>query len=194
MALPLIPAAGAALMKALGAAKAIGGAAASAGGRMAGSKMIKTALAKGFGNEAGKITAGSLATRLAPDIAFGGLAAIQTPGDLGDKLIAGGTQAIGGGLGGGLVTGLTGGRLGMLGELAGGYGGDMLGYSVGENLLRAKDKLSGGAGESPFEKMSREEQQRFADSIRNETLQGLGLGIGYLPGAQDQYLADLGMG
>ena len=31
---------------------------------------------------------------------FGGLAALQTPGDIGDKLIAGTTSALGGGLGG----------------------------------------------------------------------------------------------
>ena len=43
---------------------------------------------------------GQLALRLAPDVFFGGLAAVQTPGDLADKLVAGGAQAIGGGLGG----------------------------------------------------------------------------------------------
>ena len=37
--------------------------------------------------------------RLAPDIFFGGLATATTPGDLGDRLIAGGTQFLGGGLG-----------------------------------------------------------------------------------------------
>ena len=82
----------------------------------------------------------------------------------------------------------------MLGELVGGYGGDMLGMAVGDNIQRAKDKLTGGEGLTAYERMSRDEQQRFANSIRNETLAGLGLGIGYLPGAQDQYLADLGMG
>ena len=151
------------------------------------------ALRRGFMDEAGKVTAKSIGGRLAPDIAFGTLAAFQTPGDLGDKLIAGGTQALGGGLGGAVVTGATGGKLGMLGELVGGYGGDMLGYGVGENLLRAKDKLSGGEGLSPFERMSKEQQQEFADQIRNQTLQQAGLGIGYLPGAQDQYLASLGL-
>jgi hypothetical protein len=153
------------------------------------------ALKRGFMDEKlGVPTMQSIAGRLAPDVAFGALAAVQTPGDLTDKLIAGGTQALGGGLGGALVTGATGGKLGMLGELAGGYGGDMLGYTVGENLLRAKDKLSGGEGLSPFERMSKEQQQEFANQIRNETLQNMGLGVGYLPGAQDQYLASLGLG
>ena len=152
------------------------------------------AFRRGLADQAGKVTAASVAGRLAPDLAFGALAAAQTPGDLADKLIAGGTQALGGGLGGVAVTGATRGKLGMLGELAGGYGGDMLGYAAGENLLRAKDKLAGGEGLSPFERMSKDQQQQFAEQIRNQTLQQMGLGVGYLPGAQDQYLASLGMG
>ena len=39
--------------------------------------------------------AGEVALRVVPDIGFGVLAGVQTPGDLGDKLIAGGTQAAG---------------------------------------------------------------------------------------------------
>ena len=35
-----------------------------------------------------------------PDAAFGLMSAAMTPGDLGDKLIAGGSTAIGGSLGG----------------------------------------------------------------------------------------------
>ena len=157
-------------------------------------RMAGNALLRGMQDQAGKVTAQSVLGRLAPDMAFGMLAAAQTPGDLGDKSIAGITQALGGGLGGAFITGSTGGKLGMLGELVGGYGGDMLGMAVGDNIQRAKDKLTGGEGLTAYERMSRDEQQRFANSIRNETLAGLGLGIGYLPGAQDQYLADLGMG
>ena len=44
--------------------------------------------------------AGEVALRVVPDIGFGVLAGVQTPGDLGDKLIAGGSQAMGGILGG----------------------------------------------------------------------------------------------
>ena len=43
---------------------------------------------------------GEIAMRLVPDVGFGVLAAVQTPGDMGDKLIAGTTSAVGGSLGG----------------------------------------------------------------------------------------------
>jgi hypothetical protein len=82
----------------------------------------------------------------------------------------------------------------MLGDLAGGYGGDMLGIAVGDNLQRGKDVLMGGKGQTAFERMGEKEQQRFANQIRNETLMNLGIGPGYLPGVQDQYLAELGLG
>ena len=42
---------------------------------------------------------------------LGGLAAAQTPGDLGDKLIAGSTQALGGALGGVGLTAATGAKV-----------------------------------------------------------------------------------
>ena len=76
------------------------------------------------------------------DILFGGLAAAQTPGDIGDKLIAGGSQAIGGGLGGvGLTAAIGPQRLGkyrFLTDMAGSVGGDMAGFAIGENLMRGK--------------------------------------------------------
>ena len=85
------------------------------------------------------------------------------------------------------TTGLTGGRLGMLGEFAGGYGGDVAGMMIGDNLQRGKDKIMGGKGQTAYERMSAEQQKQFADQIRNETLMSMGIGPGYLPGVQDQY-------
>ena len=52
------------------------------------------------GDPTKKVDLADLAGTFGFDLLFGGLAAAQTPGDIGDKLIAGGTQAIGGGLGG----------------------------------------------------------------------------------------------
>ena len=128
------------------------------------------------------------------DAFFGGLAAAQTPGDLGDKLIAGASQAIGGGLGGVGLTAATGakGGTGLLLDMVGSVGGDYAGMAVGDNLMRAKDQLSGGKGQTPFERMSAQEQEKFAAQLRNQILTEYGL----IPGTREQYAMDptTGMG
>ena len=63
--------------------------------------------------------------RLGPDALFGGMAALQTPGDLGDKLIAGTMTGLGGAVGGAGARSLYGGtnaavQMGL--ELGGGFG------------------------------------------------------------------------
>ena len=140
-------------------------------------------LQKGFYPDPTQPVMRQVAGRIAPDVLFGGMAAMQTPGDAGDKAIAGITQAIGGGLGGGLVTGATGGRLGFMGELAGGIGGDYVGMYAGDALMRGKDKLGGGAGQTPYERLSTEQQQQLEEQIRQQALAGAGL----IPGFQQQY-------
>jgi hypothetical protein len=177
------------------AAKAGAGAVAGTGAKMAAGPAFKGGLGKLL---FGDMTKTGVATRLGPDIFFGGLAAAQTPGDLGDKLIAGTTQAVGGGLGG-LVPGrigtaLGGDAVGTLADLGGSLAGDVIGMNVGDSVQRGKDKLFGGKGQTAFERMGEKEQQRFANQIRNETLMSMGIGPGYLPGVQDQYLAELGLG
>ena len=133
-------------------------------------------------------------TTFGPDIFFGGLSALQTPGDLGDKLIAGTTQAIGGGLGGVGLTAVTGntGKYRILTDMAGSVGGDFAGMAVGDNLMRLKDSLSGGKGQTPFEKMGAEQQKEFADQLRKQILFEYGL----VPGTREQYAVDpsTGMG
>ena len=128
------------------------------------------------------------------DLLFGGLAAAQTPGDLGDKLIAGGTQAVGGALGGVGLTALTGakGGTGLLLDMAGSVGGDFAGMAVGDQLLRGKDMLGGGKGQTPYEKMSTAEQEKFAAALRNQILTEYGI----IPGTREQYAMDpsTGMG
>ena len=91
----------------------------------------------------GGMTKGQIAGRLAPDAVFGGMAALMTPGDIGDKLIAGSTQAIGGGLGGlalGRVAGKINPKFEFPADFAGSYGGDFAGMAVGDIYNEVKIK------------------------------------------------------
>jgi len=186
-------------LKGFGAAKAatqlaipgLNVAAKNVGTRMAGDAMFKGGLGKAIFGQMGK---GEIIGRLAPDAMFGGMAALSTPGDIGDKLIAGGTSALGGGLGGiALSRGAS--RLGINGmgnymaDMAGSIGGDMVGMGVGDGLMRGKDKIAGGQGMTPYERMSAEQQAQFAEQIRRQTLAGAGL----VPGLQDRYFDNSGM-
>ena len=163
--------------------------------RMAFSKPVQQALGKFFIGSELMAKPGALAMRLAPDVAFGALAAATTPGDYADKLIAGTTQAVGGGLTG-LMMGRgaralgAGNELQGLVDMGGSILGDMGGMVVGDTLQRGKDKLFGGEGLTAYERMSKDQQDAFAQQIQAQTLAGLG----YVPGMQDQYLASLGLG
>ena len=136
----------------------------------------------------GGMTKGQIAGRLAPDALFGVLAATQTPGDLGDKLIAGGSSALGGGLGG-LAVGRAVGKLGggdalqTMADFAGSIGGDYAGMYVGDQVMRGKDLLAGGQGLTPYERMGAADQQAFAQDIERQILAQYGL----LPGTREQY-------
>ena len=120
------------------------------------------------------MTKGQIAGRLAPDALFGVLAATQTPGDMGDKLIAGGASAIGGGLGG-LALGRAVGRMGggealqTVSDFAGSIGGDIAGMAVGDQIMRGKDLVMGGQGLTPYERMSAEQQAAFAADLEPYT-------------------------
>jgi hypothetical protein len=208
MAIPLIPLGGLALkslMAKLGigtaakaaAAKGVGAGVNAAGNiaAMQGPRMAASgAFKSGLGNAVfGDMTKGQIVKRLAPDAFFGGVAALQTPGDLGDKLIAGTTSAVGGGLGG-LALGRAGQRFGdtagFMADMAGSIGGDMGGMVVGDALMRGKDSLSGGSGQTPYERMSAQQQAQFAEQIRRQTLAGVGL----VPGVRDQFMYENGLG
>ena len=172
------------------ATKTAAGALATQAPRMAAGAAFKSGLGKAIFGEMGR---GQIAARLAPDLMFGGLAAATTPGDLGDKLIAGGASAIGGGLGG-IALGRAGQRFGntagFLADTAGSIGGDYAGMMVGDSLQRGKDSLMGGAGQTAYERMSAEQQAAFAEQIRQQTLAGIGL----VPGVRDQYMYGNGIG
>lgn len=118
--------------------------------------------------------------RIGPDVGFGVMAAAQTPGDLGDKLIAGGTQAAGGILGG-IGTGAALNKIGMpvqvaaMGDMFGSYGGDFAGMAVGDQLQRGKDALMGGTGQTAWERMGMEQQAQMEQQLRQQILTEYGL-------------------
>ena len=204
MPVPLAIPAGAALLgkvgtalkglKALGAAKqlAIPGlkAAATGGGKLAAAKRFAgKALSDYMGP--GGVTPGNLAMNFGFDAGFGVMAGLNTPGDLGDKLIAGTTSGLGGALGGvGAVSALGKHKnnlgLRMLGEFGGGYAGDMGGMYVGDALMRAK-----GGGTTPYERMAAEGDAERQREIEERLMQMYGL-AGHRP--LDPFMADNGLG
>ena len=151
-------------------------------------------LALGLGRNLFKgMSKAEIAMRLAPDAMFGVLEGAMTPGDLGDKLIAGTGSAIGGGMGG-LALGRLGGpgAMGTVLDMAGSIGGDMLGREASSAILRGKDALMGGQGLTPYEKMSEQQALAMMQSGRTQALAELGI----LPGNYQEYLTDpsTGMG
>ena len=131
---------------------------------------------------------GEIALRVVPDVGFGIMAGMQTPGDLGDKLIAGGTQAAGGILGGvaagGAVRKLGGGTsLQGLADMGGSVAGDFAGMAVGDNLSRGKDLLMGGKGQTAWERMGEQERAAYAAQLEQDFLRQYGL----FPGSREQY-------
>jgi len=138
-------------------------------------------------------TAGELGMRVAPDAIFGTLTGAMTPGDLGDKLIAGTTATIGGSAGGLVSRGLVGSAAPKLlnnqmvditTEMVGGLGGDMAGQGVADALLRLK-----GGGTTPYEKMAAEQQRELEEQILRGYLSGKG---GYP--SNDYFLQENGIG
>ena len=138
-----------------------------------------------------RMGAAEMALRIVPDVGFGVLAGAQTPGDPIDKLIAGSTQTIGG-MTGGLALGKLGGRnqavAGLL-DMAGSVGGDFAGMYAGNSALRAKDVIAGGAGMTPWERMSADEQKLFAQQLEQQILSQYGI----IPGTREQYMQNSGL-
>jgi len=170
--------------KVAGAAKAVAG-----GGKLAGIKRFAgKALADYMGP--GGVTPTNIATNFGPDIFFGAMQGAMTPGDLGDKLIAGTTTAVGGAMGGvGAVSVLPGAKtnagMRMLAEMGGGYGGDMMGQMVGDGLLRAK-----GGGTTPWEKLQQEGDQQYRQQLEREILAKYGIGGYNVP---DLFMSENGL-
>ena len=144
----------------------------------------KPGAVKGTSESIGKL---ELALRLAPDLVGAGITAAVTPGDIGDKAIASGTQLIGG-----TVTGLAAGRafrnplLSGTADTIASIAGDFASMPVADALMRGKDSVLGGKGQTPYERLSEEQQRMLAQNIERQVLQAYGL----LPGTRDQYLQD----
>ena len=136
----------------------------------------------------GDMRKADIANRLAFDAVFGGMAAVQTPGDLGDKLIAGGATFSGGGL-----TGLAAGGLARrtrdlrrfegAADMVGSFGGDYLGMMAGDSLQRGKDRIMGGEGLTPWERMGAEQQAQYAQELEQQIMAQYGI----IPGTREQY-------
>ena len=199
MAFPLIPAAvagigklgiGAKLASAFGAAKslvagkaatqlAIPGleTAAKSGIGSLGNRMAATTFMKNASALMPK-TAAEWGMRVAPDAIFGTLAGAMTPGDFGDKLIAGTAATAGGALGGLGLRGAVGGLApkvmnnavaDITTEMIGGIGGDMAAQGVADGILRVK-----GGGTTPYEKMANDQQRELEQRILQQYLSGKG--------------------
>ncbi len=146
--------------------------------RMAGPNLFKF-LKGGMSNQ-------DLAARLMGDVFGGGMAAFYTPGDLGDKAIAGITDAAFSGalgLGAGRLVGPNAGILGFGADMAGSMLGMEVGRAAGDQAMRVKDSVMGGKGETPFERMSTENQAAMQEQVREQVLAQYGL----LPGTRPEY-------
>ncbi len=144
----------------------------SLGSRMAGTQFVKNASALM------PKTAAEWGMRVAPDAIFGTLAGAMTPGDLGDKLIAGTAATAGGALGGLALRGAVGGVApkvmnnavaDITSEMIGGIGGDMMAQGVADGILRVK-----GGGTTPYEKMANDQQRELEQLILQQYLSGKG--------------------
>ena len=120
---------------------------------------------------------GEMTARLSMDALGGLMAAAYTPGDLGDKLIAGTASTIGGAAGG-LALGKLGAGNPMLGtalDFAGSIGGDMAASVLGEQVMKGKSALQGEGFRSPYQKLSDEQQKQLAEAIRADVMRQYGL-------------------
>ena len=122
------------------------------------------------------VTPTTLAQNFGMDAAFGIYQGAMTPGDLGDKLIAGVGTGVGGAMGGvGLVSALgkhKNNPLARMGaELGGNLVGDMGGQIVSDGVLRVK-----GGGTTPWEKLQQEGDQQYRSEIERQMLAQLGIG------------------
>jgi len=157
--------------------------------RMAGNalKWLFSKAGKNAGDPRQRMNAMDIAARLGPDAVFSTMAAATTPGDLGDKLLVGATDFVGSGL-----TGLAAGRatnsalVDQVASIAGAYGS----MPVADVAMRGKDKLMGGAGLTPYERLSVEQQEQMREQITQQVMQAYGL----VPGTRDRYFSDTSTG
>ena len=125
----------------------------------------------------GPATGTELGIRVGMDVIPATMNAIATPGDLFDKAVAGATD-----LALSSTLGLAAGRLGgknqlastML-DMAGSYGGAYGAMPVADTIMRGKDKLMGGKGQTPYERLSDEQKKVLEAQITEQVLHAYGL-------------------
>ena len=128
--------------------------------------------------------------RLASDIMFGGLVAAMTPGDLSEKVVAGGGCVVGGSMVG-LALGKLGGRnqaLSTVLDMPGSIGGDMGGRMGAEQIQRGKEVRMGGKGETPYEGLSTKEREALEKRIRDDQTGQVLAKLGLLLGSTQGFL------
>lgn len=149
----------------------------------------------------GDMSNAELAARFGMDALGGGMAMMYTPGDIGDKLIAGVASTAGGALGGigasrlggainpALGKGLPGVAIDTIGSIGGDIGLSML----GEQAMKAKSYVQGEGYLSPYDKLSQEQQEQLRNALEQDILAQYGLVV---PGAPLSQLSDpsTGMG
>ena len=131
-----------------------------------------------------------LGERLLPEAIFGAAEMFFTPGDISDKVIAGTSTALGGGLGG-LALGRLGGKnlaMGRLLDMAGSIGGDMGGRAVAQKLQQGKDLALGGKGQDPYERLSQKDREVLEQMIRQDQTGQVLAELGLLPGSTQSFL------
>ena len=159
----------------------------STGGRFAGNALKSLFKVPGTGLPMGRA---EILGRLAPDIFFGGVEGVMTPGDIGDKLIAGTSTAVGGSMGG-LALGRLGGKnqlAGFLLDMGGSFGGDMGGRMIGDQIQRGKDKLAGGKGLTAYERLNEQDRQKLEQLIREDQTGRILAELGLLPASTQSAL------
>ena len=154
--------------------------------------LLKTAGSVGRFLKPEDMGAGQLALALVPDAAFGLMAAGMAPPeasaiDHGAMFLG---SALGGGVGGlaagGAVRKLTKNQgIGMMADMAGSFGGDMLGHQAAMGV----SALAGG-GRNIYERMDQAARAEYEKQIQRETLAAAGL----LPGSRyDEFMASQGL-
>ena len=133
--------------------------------------------------------AGQIALRVIPDVGFGVLEGALTPGDLGDKIIAGTGTALGGVTGGAALGKLGGNSMAarQLLDITGSVGGDFVGRFAAEGIQRGKDKVTGGKGQTAYERLSEEQFDAMKEEATRQALAELGL----LPQGYQSALTDM---
>lgn len=129
---------------------------------------------KGFAKNIGvPLNKQELMITAAPDLFFGGMAALNTEGDIVDKTIAGVGSTLGGAGGGLALRGVLGPKstLGIIGtEMLGSVIGDDIGYKTSNNLIRAKH-----GGMTPAEQQMAAADEAYKRQLYDQFLAEQGL-------------------